>query len=124
MAGNYRQGGAREHPGAGRRYVCALPSAATIPKLEPAPAADLAALRPAWEELARRSGNLFAAPDWLDLWWRHFGRGEPTVWTLDEGEDTVAVLPLYRHDGTLRFMGHGAGDELGPLPRAADQGGG
>ena len=95
-----------------------MPSAATIPKLEPAPAADLAALRPAWEELARRSGNLFATPDWLDLWWRHFGRGEPTVWTVDEGEDTVAVLPLYRNDGTLRFMGHGAGDELGPIAAA------
>ncbi len=28
-----------------------------------------------WGELALRSGNVFATPEWDEVWWRHFGEG-------------------------------------------------
>jgi CelD/BcsL family acetyltransferase involved in cellulose biosynthesis len=84
-------------------------------------ARDLASLRPAWSELAARSGNLFATPEWLDLWWRHFGRGTREVWVARDGHRVRALLPLYLHGGTLRFAGHGPGDELGPVSAPEDR---
>src|SRR5207244_1982494 len=57
-----------------RRYIFGrLPPSATAPsELEAARAADVEALRPAWSRLAHRSGNLFATPEWLLLWWQHY----------------------------------------------------
>jgi len=92
---------------------------------------DVAILQDEWAALAERSGNVFGTPEWIGTWWRHFGRGRELVLSTcrDAGADLVAVLPLYvwrrRPLRILRFLGHGAGDELGPVcaredrPRAA-----
>src|SRR5207244_9948881 len=70
--------------------------------------------------LAERIGNVFATPEWLSLWWRHLGRrGEPPLERVRSDGELVALLPLYlwreRPLRVARFLGHGAGDELGPL---------
>ena len=78
-----------------------------------------------WGELAVRSTNVFATPEFLELWWRHFGRGERRFVALRRGDELVAVVPLYaRRVGplrVLRFVGHGAGDELGPICAAGER---
>jgi CelD/BcsL family acetyltransferase involved in cellulose biosynthesis len=73
-----------------------------------------------WDDLARRSGNIFATKEWLSTWWSHFGRGDPLVLPVHDADGTLlAILPLYtwsrRPLRVLRFLGHGAGDELGPI---------
>lgn len=74
-----------------------------------------------WAALAEREGNLFATPEWLSLWWRHEGNsGEPPVEEVRSASgELVALLPVYlwreRPLRVARFLGHGAGDELGPL---------
>ena len=79
-----------------------------------------------WEALAERAENLFATREWLSTWWRHFGRGELAASRLSAaGTDTLtAILPLYRSRlgpaRILRFLGHGASDELGPICDPAD----
>lgn len=81
---------------------------------------SLEALRPGWPELAERSGNVFATWEWLSAWWRHFGRGrELLAFRCERGDGSLAaILPLYvwrRRPRVLRFLGHGPGDELGPV---------
>ena len=78
------------------------------------------ALRAAWAELAEGSGNLFATPEWLLTWWAHLGEGDLEVWTAGEDATPRAILPLKLHAGELRFLGHGAGDRLGPVAAPAD----
>jgi CelD/BcsL family acetyltransferase involved in cellulose biosynthesis len=73
-----------------------------------------------WEALAERAENLFATREWLSTWWRHFGRGELLLFGTRRRDDTLtAILPLYRSRlgpaRILRFLGHGASDELGPI---------
>jgi CelD/BcsL family acetyltransferase involved in cellulose biosynthesis len=74
-----------------------------------------------WERLATASGNVFGTWDWLSLWWEHYGQGRPLriVACRSEDGETVAILPLYmwldRRLRIARFLGHGAGDELGPV---------
>jgi len=29
-----------------------------------------------WSELAERGDNLFLTPEWLSIWWRHYGGGQ------------------------------------------------
>lgn len=91
-------------------------------KLEPVESFD--AVRDELGPLAERSGNVFATPEWLETWWRHFGNGEPMVTVCRDGDTLVAVLPLYRvRIGPLRlvrFVGHGPGDQLGPVCAPAD----
>ena len=81
------------------------------------------------EALAERSRNLFATPDWLSLWWRHHGSDgdeAPVEELRDAAGRLVALLPLYvwreRPVRIARFMGHGAGDELGPVCEPGDDG--
>ncbi len=87
---------------------------------------DLAALREDWSRLAARSDNVFATYEWLATWWEHFGRRRPLLLTTvhDDGR-LVAILPLYvattRPARVLRFLGHGATDQLGPICDAADR---
>src|SRR3954452_1327877 len=82
---------------------------------------SLAAMEDEWADLARRSGNLFATPEWLGTWWRHFGAGRrPALYVLraDDGALAAAVALYHaaaRPPRTLRFMGHGAGDWLRPI---------
>src|SRR4029450_10389581 len=68
-----------------------------------------------WDDLARRSGNIFATKEWLSPWGSHFGRGDPLVLPVHDADGTLlAILPLYtwsrRPLRVLRFLGHGAGD--------------
>jgi CelD/BcsL family acetyltransferase involved in cellulose biosynthesis len=84
---------------------------------------SLAELREEWPELAEASGGIFATWEWADAWWRHFGRGRPLLLHAARSADGAlsAVLPLYawrsRTLTVLRFLGHGPGDELGPIYR-------
>lgn len=88
---------------------------------------SFAAIRPAWDELARETGNVFATPEWADTWWRHFGRGRPLHLLSCRAEDgrLIAILPLYvaatRPLRVVRFVGHGPADQLGIICAAADR---
>jgi CelD/BcsL family acetyltransferase involved in cellulose biosynthesis len=84
------------------------------------PIANLAAARPLWTELARRSGNIFATWEWAVTWWRHFGGGgDPTLQMCLRDGEPFAIAPLYLSRigpfTLLRFIGHGVGDVLGPI---------
>jgi CelD/BcsL family acetyltransferase involved in cellulose biosynthesis len=78
-------------------------------------------LREDWVRLGERSGNVFATWEWADVWWRHFGEEGTArpVACRDAAGTVVAILPLYeafrRPLRVLRFIGGGAGDELGPI---------
>jgi len=88
-------------------------------RLEPVP--SLAEARELWQGLAPRSRNIFATWEWAVTWWRHFGR-DGTLHLIaceSSGGEPFALLPLHinRERGlrTLRFVGHGPADELGPV---------
>jgi len=80
-----------------------------------------------WRALAAEVGNVFATPEWLGTWWRHFGSGRRLLLTACRRPDgtLVAVLPLYvwRRNPlrAVRFLGHGPGDALGPVCRLEDR---
>jgi CelD/BcsL family acetyltransferase involved in cellulose biosynthesis len=82
---------------------------------------DPESLRDEWSELAARSGNLFATPEWLLLWWKHFGGERELLLTAGRGGDgrLETILPFYvwrtRPLRIVRALGHGPGDELGPI---------
>jgi CelD/BcsL family acetyltransferase involved in cellulose biosynthesis len=90
------------------------------------------AVRDEWDDLAAETKNIFATWEWAATWWRHFGGADRRllITPVREGGQTVAILPLYlsttRPLRTIRFIGHGPSDQLGPvcasvdLPRAAD----
>jgi CelD/BcsL family acetyltransferase involved in cellulose biosynthesis len=87
-----------------------------------------AELEEEWAALALRTGNVFATPDWFDLWWQHFGDGRRLLLrSLRDADGRLrAVLPLYlwrdRPPARIaRFVGHDAGDQLGPVAEAADR---
>ena len=94
-------------------------------RLEPLPGFD--ALEDEWPALAQAAGTIFGTPQWLGIWWRHFGRGDALrlFACRDRSGRLVAVLPLeLRAAGPLtvvRFAGHGPSDELGPVCVAADR---
>ncbi len=75
--------------------------------------AELAALRPAWEELWRRapSATPFQSPAWQLPWWWQFGTGAPRVAVLHDGELMAGILPLYvLDDGSeCKLLPMGAG---------------
>jgi CelD/BcsL family acetyltransferase involved in cellulose biosynthesis len=85
------------------------------------PVEDPASLREEWNALAERAANLFATWEWADAWWRVYGEGRPLWITACRGPagELVALLPLYlasrRPVRTLRFLGHGPADQLGPV---------
>lgn len=104
------------------RIVAAVSQRApTGPELRAEPIAGVDALGEEWDELAERSGNVFATREWISTWWRHYGGGAEwaAVALRDRGAKLVAILPLYvaiaRPSRVLRFVGHGAGDQLGPI---------
>jgi CelD/BcsL family acetyltransferase involved in cellulose biosynthesis len=79
-----------------------------------------------WAELAERDRSLFATPEWLSLWWKHFGAGRELLLTAGRSADgrLETILPFYvwrsRPLRIVRVLGHGPGDELGPIgPPAA-----
>src|SRR5215217_731403 len=78
-----------------------------------------------WAPLAESAANIFATPEWLTLWWRHFGEGqELCVHTVHRDDRLVAVLPLVlwrsSRPRVLRFAGHGPSDQMGPVCAPAD----
>jgi CelD/BcsL family acetyltransferase involved in cellulose biosynthesis len=94
---------------------------------EPEPIASLDDARPEWDALAEAAGNPFGTHAFASGWWKVYGGGRRLALTRVRGEDgrTVAILPLYRADRgpvrLLRFLGHGAADEAGPLCAPADR---
>ena len=80
-----------------------------------------------WDDLAERLGNVFGTSVWAAAWWRRWG-GEkrPLIAACHRPDGRLAaVLPLYvaseRPLRVLRFIGHGAGDLLGPLCAPEDR---
>ena len=91
-----------------------------LERLEDVPAGD-------WARLAEASGNVFATPEWLTLWWKHFAEGSSLrAHAVEGGDGLVALLPLHlwraRPPRTLRFLGHGPSDLMGPVCGASDRG--
>jgi CelD/BcsL family acetyltransferase involved in cellulose biosynthesis len=89
---------------------------------------DLEALADEWRQLAGRTGNVFATWEWASIWWRHFGAGHRSLITSCRTADgrLVALLPFYLWSSSrplrvLRFIGHGPGDELGPIYAPPDR---
>ena len=87
---------------------------------------DLAEVPGDWGSLAEAAGNVFGTPEWLTLWWRHFGDGRPLrVYVVRERGRVAALLPLYlwrpRAPRTLRFLGHGPSDVMGPICAPSDR---
>src|ERR1700693_5034311 len=85
------------------------------------PIADFGVLAREWGALAEASGNLFATREWAETWWTHFGGGHELFLqaVLDRDGALVGILPLYDFTGpplgVMRFIGHGAADQLGPI---------
>ncbi len=92
------------------------------------PVPELEAIRDEWRALAPMTRNVFATWEWSAIWWRHFGRRRTLLTAVcrSETDQTVGVLPLYlwrkRPLRVARFLGHSAGDELGPICLPADRG--
>lgn len=88
---------------------------------------DFAALREEWSALAERAGTIFATWEWASIWWRHLGEDRPLhlATCRDSGGRPVAILPLYlasrRPLRVVRLVGHGPGDELGPICAPEDR---
>lgn len=85
----------------------------------------LDALADEWAVLAEESRNIFATPEFASIWWSHFGTSEsqPLVAVAREQTGRLgAIVPLYvwrrRPARVVRLLGHGPGDELGPVVRA------
>jgi CelD/BcsL family acetyltransferase involved in cellulose biosynthesis len=109
-------------PGDLERLMVAVrgrPSRAAALRLEPVP--SLTEARELWERLAPDSRNIFATWEWAATWWRHFGRARTLRLIACEsaGGEPFALLPLHiareRSLRTLRFVGCGPADELGPV---------
>jgi dTDP-4-amino-4,6-dideoxygalactose transaminase/CelD/BcsL family acetyltransferase involved in cellulose biosynthesis len=85
------------------------------------PLTELDSLRDEWSDLAERSTNIFSTWEWASLWWRHFGEGRRLLSAACRHPDgrLVAVLPLYLSSSlplrVVRLLGHGPGDQLGPV---------
>jgi len=85
----------------------------------------LESLREPWAGLAEQGQNIFATWEFAATWWEHFGSGRRLLAAgcRDPGGELFAILPLYqwrrRPLRVIRFVGHGAGDMLGPVCRPA-----
>jgi CelD/BcsL family acetyltransferase involved in cellulose biosynthesis len=105
--------------------VLELPSVGTRPSAVRFELVDrLESLREEWANLAEQGRNVFATWEFAATWWEYFGTGRRlvTVGCRDPGGELFAILPLYfwrrRPLRVLRFLGHGAGDILGPVCRS------
>ena len=80
-----------------------------------------------WTALAASGGNPFGTHEWASCWWRHHGGDRKPLVVAGRAADgrLVTVLPLYlwatRPLRILRFIGHGAGDQLGPVHAPGDR---
>jgi D-aspartate ligase len=76
--------------------------------------------------LAESVGNVFATPEFHETWWRHFGEGRNLrMFAVFAGDRLAGVIPGYElRAGPIpvtRFLGHGGGDDLGPVATANDR---
>ena len=82
---------------------------------------ELHPLREDWIRLAEAARNVFATWEWSELWWSHYGGERPLRIALsrDDDDEIDALVPLFvwsrRPLRTLRLLGHGHGDRLGPI---------
>ncbi len=89
------------------------------PRVEPLESLD--AVRDEWPELARDARNIFATWEWTSSWWRHFGEDGRLLAGVGRSAtgSLIAILPLYLSASKplriVRFVGHGAADQLGPI---------
>ena len=80
-----------------------------------------------WDRLAPVTANPFSTRAWAEAWWEAYGAGRPLHVIRVRAADgrVVALLPLYRSGRgpvrLLRFVGHGAADQLGPLCAPEDR---
>ncbi len=89
---------------------------------------ELDAVRPEWDRLALRAGNVFGTWEWADAWHRHLAVGAALrIVVAREPDGTpLGLLPLYivrrRPLKVIRIVGAGPADELGVLsaPKARD----
>jgi CelD/BcsL family acetyltransferase involved in cellulose biosynthesis len=78
-------------------------------------------LREEWPPLAEAAGTPFGTLEWAEAWWEVYGDGRELALHRVRAADgrLAATLPLYRARAgplpVLRFLGHGAADELAPL---------
>jgi perosamine synthetase len=104
-----------------RMLDAARPRRVPAPPLRIERAALVAELYEEWSELALRTRNVFATPEWAALWCAHFLRGRPLelVALRSAAGRLVAVVPAYvlseRPLRVLRVVGHGPGEDLGPV---------
>jgi CelD/BcsL family acetyltransferase involved in cellulose biosynthesis len=74
-----------------------------------------------WDALAESAAGVFSTALWSRVWWKHFGAGRELLLHAARSADgsLAVVLPLYawraRLPRVIRFLGHGPGDELGPV---------
>lgn len=86
-------------------------------------AAALANLEGRWRELFAHAPTAtpFQSFAWQETWWRHYATArQPHVVAVEEGDDLVGLMPLYRSGGlwrTLRPIGVGPSDYLDALAR-------
>jgi len=84
------------------------------------------AVRSEWRALAAKTRNIFATWEFASIWWRHFGKDRPLriICCRSADDRLVAILPLYQWSSPplriIRFIGHGPGDQLGPICASAD----
>lgn len=88
--------------------------------------ASLEPLRDGWTKLAERARSVFKTWEWASTWWRHLGGSRRLeVAAIRRGDELLGIVPMYRWRGrplrVLRFLGHGPGDELGPVCDPADR---
>jgi CelD/BcsL family acetyltransferase involved in cellulose biosynthesis len=85
---------------------------------------DLDAVQDVWRQVAAQTDNIFATWEWASTWWRHLGRGLPTIAIVRVDGELRGILPLYRSRSRplriVRFIGHGPADQLGPICAPAD----
>jgi CelD/BcsL family acetyltransferase involved in cellulose biosynthesis len=85
---------------------------------------DLPSENPEWLLLGAACGNPFTTWEWASAWWQQFGEDRPQriLGCRDEDGELVGILPLFlassRPARVLRFIGHGAADQLGPVCRS------
>lgn len=88
---------------------------------------DLDDLREDWQRLAEAAGNIFGTWEWASAWWDELGRDHRLlVHACRRRDGSVAgILPLCsiskRAFTTVRFVGHGPADLLGPICAPADR---
>lgn len=92
-------------------------------------ASSLESLRDEWSQLAPRTRNVFGTWEWARCWYDHQAGGRKplllaTVRSAIDGR-MIAILPLRVWSkgpfDVVRFVGHGASDQLGPICDPADR---